>query len=103
MCGQCVLHETGLTCPMSCPKTLRNGPCGGVRPDGTCEVKPDMKCVWLKAYERSERLPLWRGHIDHLRPPVDNRLEGTSSWINLISGRDRELPAGWAAQADVEP
>jgi hypothetical protein len=33
MCGQCVLHSTGLTCPMTCPKQLRNGPCGGVRPD----------------------------------------------------------------------
>ena len=42
-----------------------------------------MRCVWLKAYERSERLPLWRGHIDHLRPPVDNSLKGTSAWINL--------------------
>ncbi len=76
MCGQCVLHSTGLTCPMTCPKTLRNGPCGGVRADGHCEVKPEMRCVWLKAYERSERLPLWRGHIDDLRPPVDNALEG---------------------------
>jgi methylenetetrahydrofolate reductase (NADPH) len=64
MCGQCVLHDTGLTCPMNCPKTLRNGPCGGVRPDGHCEVKPEMKCVWLKAVERSQKLPLWRGHID---------------------------------------
>ena len=34
MCGQCVLHSTGMTCPMTCPKTLRNGPCGGVREDG---------------------------------------------------------------------
>ena len=56
MCGQCVLHSTGLTCPMTCPKQLRNGPCGGVRADGNCEVNPDMRCVWLKAYERSERL-----------------------------------------------
>ena len=61
MCGQCVLHDTGLTCPMTCPKTLRNGPCGGVRANGNCEVKPEMRCVWLKAYERSERLPLWHG------------------------------------------
>ena len=76
MCGQCVLHSTGLTCPMTCPKTRRNGPCGGVRPDGRCEVKPEMRCVWLKAYERSERLPLWQGHIDQVRPPVDNRLKG---------------------------
>jgi hypothetical protein len=100
MCGQCVLHSTGLTCPMTCPKTLRNGPCGGVRADGTCEVRPDMRCVWLKAYERSERLPVFRGEIDHLRPPVDNTLSGTSSWLNLASGRDRRVPAGWA---DVEP
>ena len=34
MCGQCVLHDTGMTCPITCPKTLRNGPCGGVRADG---------------------------------------------------------------------
>ena len=96
MCGQCVLHDTGLTCPMTCPKTLRNGPCGGVRPDGHCEVKPEMRCVWVKAVERSERLPLWQGHIDQLRPPVDNRLEGSSSWINLATGRDKRVPAGWA-------
>jgi hypothetical protein len=103
MCGQCVLHETGLTCPMTCPKNLRNGPCGGVRADGTCEVKPEMRCVWLKAYERSERLPVFRGHIDHLRPPVDHRLEGTSSWVNLATGRDRQIPAGWSTATSVEP
>jgi Methylene-tetrahydrofolate reductase C terminal len=108
MCGQCVLHSTGLTCPMTCPKTLRNGPCGGVRANGNCEVKPEMRCVWLKAVERSERLPVWRGHIDELRPPVDNSLKGTSAWVNLVSGRDRRVPAGWkpesgsaGAEADV--
>src|SRR4051794_12221552 len=25
MCGQCILHSTGMTCPMNCPKNLRNG------------------------------------------------------------------------------
>ena len=81
MCGQCVLHSTGMTCPMNCPKTLRNGPCGGVRADGGCEVKPEMRCVWLRGYERSRRLPLlpaaWRDEFNHLRPPVDNTLRGT--------------------------
>ncbi len=95
MCGQCVLHSTGMTCPMNCPKTLRNGPCGGVRPDGGCEVKPEMRCVWLKGWERSRKLPLWQDHFNHLRPPVDNQLEGTSSWKNLVTGRDRVVPAGW--------
>ena len=31
MCGHCVLSQTGMSCPMNCPKELRNGPCGGVR------------------------------------------------------------------------
>ena len=98
MCGQCVLHSTGMTCPMTCPKTLRNGPCGGVRDDGHCEVRPEMTCVWDRAVHRSATLPLpraWREEIDDLRPPVDNRLHGTSSWSNLLSGRDRRTPAGW--------
>jgi hypothetical protein len=86
---------------MNCPKTLRNGPCGGVRADGTCEVKPDMRCVWLKAVERSERLPVWGPHIDDLRPPVDNQLRGTSAWRNLVTGRDRVVPDGWGVHEDV--
>ncbi|MGZ4590625.1 MAG: methylenetetrahydrofolate reductase C-terminal domain-containing protein [Actinomycetes bacterium] len=104
MCGQCVLHSTGLTCPMTCPKTLRNGPCGGVREDGTCEVQPEMRCVWLKAYERSRELPLlprsWRQEFNHLRPPVDNRMRGDSSWVNLVTGRDKRTPDGWAAAGE---
>lgn len=100
MCGQCVLHATGMTCPMTCPKTLRNGPCGGVREDGTCEVRPDMPCVWLKAQARSEKLPrVWREEFDELRPPVDNQLHGTSSWVNLLTGRDKRTPEGWSAEA----
>jgi hypothetical protein len=99
MCGQCVLHSTGLSCPMTCPKTLRNGPCGGVRPDGGCEVVPEMRCVWLRGFERSRKLPLWRDDFPHLRPPVDNSLEGTSSWKNLVTGRDRRTPEGWRADA----
>jgi hypothetical protein len=98
MCGQCVLHDTGLTCPMTCPKMLRNGPCGGVRPNGNCEVKPEMRCVWVKAYERADKLPVWGPHIHQLRPPVDNRLKGTSSWRNLVTGRDKETPAGWTGR-----
>lgn len=99
MCGQCVLHSTGMTCPMTCPKTLRNGPCGGVREDGHCEVKPEMRCVWVKAHHRAEHLPLmpksWREEVGHLRPPVDNSLKGTSAVANLLSKRDVVTPKGW--------
>lgn len=102
MCGQCVLHSTGMTCPMTCPKTLRNGPCGGVREDGNCEVNPEMQCIWAKAFERKESLPLpsaWKEHFNELRPPVDMQLKGTSSWINLITKRDQQTPKGWKAGA----
>ena len=52
-CGQCTLGETGMACPMNCPKTLRNGPCGGVRQNGGCEIKPEMTCFWA-----APRIPL---------------------------------------------
>lgn len=97
MCGQCILHSTGLTCPMRCPKNLRNGPCGGVLQDGSCEVYPDRPCVWVQAWRRSQKLPVFRNHIEHVERPVDWRLQDTSSWINLATGRDRHVPAGWAA------
>jgi hypothetical protein len=96
MCGQCILHSTGLTCPMRCPKNLRNGPCGGTLQDGSCEVVPEMRCVWVEAWERSRSLPLWRDHILHVERPTDWRLQETSSWENLVTGRDRVDPRGWA-------
>ncbi len=82
MCGQCILHDTGLTCPMGCPKNLRNGPCGGVYADGSCEVDPSKSCVWALSYQRSKRLP-WSEHFYQLNPPVDWTLKGSSSWINV--------------------
>jgi hypothetical protein len=82
---------------MTCPKKLRNGPCGGVLQNGHCEVEPQRLCTWVQAWGRSARLPLWREEIGQVRPPVDWRLEGTSSWENLVTRRDRHVPAGWAA------
>ena len=87
MCGQCVLHSTGMVCPMTCPKTIRNGPCGGVRIDGNCEVYPEKTCIWLLANERSMKLP-WPEEFHDLRPPVDWSLSGSSSWVNALTGRD---------------
>ncbi len=88
MCGQCILHNTGMTCPMTCPKQLRNGPCGGVRMNGKCEVKPEMDCVWTRAVIRSERTP-YRDEIGKINPPVDWRLHKTASWVTFAVGRDQ--------------
>ncbi|MHA7878436.1 MAG: methylenetetrahydrofolate reductase C-terminal domain-containing protein [Saccharospirillum sp.] len=80
MCGHCVLSDTGMACPMNCPKQLRNGPCGGVRANGHCEVKPEMRCVWVEAWEGSTRMR--RGDRIHLvQAPVDARAKGQSSWL----------------------
>lgn len=100
MCGQCILHSTGMTCPMRCPKNLRNGPCGGVRPNGNCEVFANKPCVWVHGIETAPRLPLWQEDIHHLQPPVDWKLQGTSSWINLFTGRDQPQIAGWKKSDD---
>jgi Methylene-tetrahydrofolate reductase C terminal len=95
MCGQCVLHETGMTCPMTCPKSLRNGPCGGVRPDGHCEVLPEMPCIWVEAWERSRKMPIYGQRILNLLPPLNRQLDGTSAWLNELAGVSQRLPAGW--------
>jgi hypothetical protein len=97
MCGQCTLHSSGMTCPMTCPKNLRNGPCGGVRADGHCEVIPEMPCVWVQAWERSRRMPLFGEEIRLVQPPTNHTLKGSSAWINMYEGVDRRRPTGWQA------
>ena len=101
MCGQCILHSTGMTCPMTCPKNLRNGPCGGVRLNGNCEVIPTMRCVWVEAVERSQRMPRHGNEIIYLQPPVNRQLEGDSAWVNMLGGSDKETPPGWREMSEV--
>jgi len=55
MCGDCLLSSTGMSCPMVCPKNVRNGPCGGVRDNGFCEVDPDLPCVWVDGWDGIKR------------------------------------------------
>lgn len=84
MCGQCVLSSTGMSCPMNCPKQLRNGPCGGVRANGNCEVEPDMPCVWVKAWEGSQRM-VKGDAIMTVQKPVNQSLRETSSWLRVTA------------------
>ena len=86
-CGQCIVGFTGLSCPMNCPKTMRNGPCGGVRTNGKCEVKPDMDCVWVLAWEGNKRIAENEFPIQVVQPAVDNRLIGKSAWLREVQIR----------------
>jgi methylenetetrahydrofolate reductase (NADPH) len=78
MCGNCLLQETALICPMECPKGLRNGPCGGSTSE-YCYVDKSRPCIWYKIYERSFA---W-GREDLLLevlPPLDWAQVGKDSW-----------------------
>ena len=80
MCGQCILGSTGMSCPMNCPKSIRNGPCGGVRRDGRCEVEPGMRCVWVDAWQGAQLMGEGTA-IGEIQAPVDHRLAGSSAWL----------------------
>ena len=92
MCGQCVLSATGMSCPMNCPKNLRNGPCGGVRDNGHCEVKPEMMCVWVEAFAGAKRIPGGLAALREVQKPVDRRLEGHSSWLKVAREKSELQP-----------
>ena len=95
MCGQCILHHTGMTCPMTCPKNLRNGPCGGVLPNGNCEIFPDSPCIWVQAWDRSQRMPVFGSEILHIQTPLNYQLHDSSAWINDLYQRQKMIPQGW--------
>jgi methylenetetrahydrofolate reductase (NADPH) len=85
-CGNCVLGLMEYVCPMTCPKNLRNGPCGGTL-NGQCEVLPDKPCVWVAVYERA-RAANRIGDLKVYIPPRNRALQGTSSYINYFLDRD---------------
>jgi len=84
-CGNCVLGSMEYVCPQTCPKQMRNGPCGGTL-HGACEVI-DQECIWVSVMARAEASDT----INQLKlyiPPPDRTLTGTASWLNFYLGRD---------------
>lgn len=100
MCGQCALSSTGMSCSMNCPKNLRNGPCGGVREGGFCEVKPSMRCVWVEAWDGASRMKNGLERIAVVQPPVDRSLEGSSSWLRVAREKAK---SGRQEQSSTDP
>jgi len=72
-CGDCFLDRTGGVCPVvRCAKGLLNGPCGGTRKGGKCEIDPDKDCAWVLIHGRLEK----QGRLDVMRkyyPPKNYR------------------------------
>jgi methylenetetrahydrofolate reductase (NADH) len=99
-CGNCVLGHMEYVCPQTCPKNLRNGPCGGTLLN-KCEVV-EKPCIWTEVYARAKsahRLDDLRAYI----PPRNPALRNTSSWINFFLHRDNRPSASvqlyWPASA----
>ena len=63
-CGDCMLYWTGGICPVvRCAKGLLNGPCGGTRKGGKCEIDSEKDCAWVLIYRRLEK----QGRLDLMR------------------------------------
>jgi len=82
-CGDCVLGLTFGLCPVArCAKSLMNGPCGGTRTDGMCEINQDTPCIWRLIVERATAC----GRLEDLtqvRPP--------KNWSNSPAGGPKRM------------
>jgi hypothetical protein len=99
-CGQCVLRSTSMVCPQTCPKQMRNGPCGGSM-FGKCEVFPDKPCIWTKINERADQslfgpLNMKDKLLNKIQPSVDWSLLGTSAVGNIL---DKNIDPNGAIQS----
>jgi len=82
-CGDCVLGDTFGYCPVArCAKSLMNGPCGGTRKDGKCEVDENVDCVWNLIVERAEQ----RGELGRLAS-----VRATRDWSNSRHGGPKRV------------
>jgi methylenetetrahydrofolate reductase (NADPH) len=88
-CGDCGLEAAIYSCPMTaCPKSQRNGPCGGSA-DGWCEVYPLQKyCIHFKAYHRLKKHGELHKLAAFITPPNNWDYFETSGWSNYTHERD---------------
>jgi len=93
-CGDCSLPDIAYLCPESqCAKNQRNGPCGGTREGGMCEVG-DKPCIWARAYDRLKPYGEEATMLDGPAVIKDNALAHTSAWANTLLGRDHHAGGG---------
>ena len=82
-CGNCLLDQTFGLCPITrCAKSLQNGPCGGTRAEGKCEIDPETNCIWYRIFERAKA----RGKIEELL-----KIQQTMDWSNSKHGGPKRM------------
>ncbi|MBT0662764.1 methylenetetrahydrofolate reductase C-terminal domain-containing protein [Geobacter pelophilus] len=73
LCGECLLSRTGGICPVTvCPKSLLNGPCGGMD-NGRCEVDLESECAWKMIFDRLSD----RGDAERIKKTVSAKDNST--------------------------
>ena len=96
-CGQCVLSATGMACPMNCAKEMRNGPCGGVRADGSLRGQAGDALRLGRGHRRAPSASpptTWRSRRRCCRADRSSQTRARSTWIQVIHGDVRSgLPA----------
>lgn len=81
LCGDCLLDLFGGICPVTrCPKSMLNGPCGGVK-NGKCEINSTLDCVWDQIYNRLKK----NGKLHLLE-----EIQKPKDWSKLLESR-REI------------
>jgi ferredoxin len=82
-CGDCILGETFGYCPVArCAKSLLNGPCGGTRKDGKCEVNEEVDCIWNLIVERADE----QGRLESL-----SKFKKAKDWSNSSHGGPKRV------------
>ncbi len=82
-CGDCVLGYTFGLCPIArCAKSLLNGPCGGTRANGKCEINEDIDCIWNRIVERAKA----RGELESL-----GEIKKAKDWSNSRHGGPQRM------------
>lgn len=64
---------------LECPKTMTNGPCGGVGLDGSCEVDRSKLCVWHESLNQASSPEVYR------RVPVADWSGNGANWANTFA------------------
>jgi hypothetical protein len=59
-----------------------NGPCGGTRENGKCEIDENIDCVWKLIVERAEA----RGQIDRLM-----KVQKSKNWSKSRHGGPKRV------------
>jgi len=97
-CGDCRLADTGGICPVTrCSKGSLNGPCGGTRETGECELGDGRHCAWNDIYERLKA----QGRLSQMlvvRPPMEwvdrgPRTLAQRGYQERYAGKAQEVPS----------